>query len=299
MQNNFFDIKLSVVVPYHNNNDGLKRLLESIGSTKNVEIIVVNDHSDKPGCLDDFSEINLQYHELPVGKRWAGASRNLGIELASGEYVTFADCDDYFTKNIDTIINELKGFDVYFYPPTSVVEGTSDLSYRHLRYVEVLDRYKSTKDKEELFRFYVPWSKIYRLAYIKKFKISFDEIIASNDVNFSLKSIFHTNSYKLSDVCFYCVVESGDSLTKQFDEVRLDARFKAHCDFNEFLISNGSSCRSSMLLHLLGARRFSFFKSMYMFFFCLYRKYPVFYSAKDTYCFFIRKIKVLNVKANF
>ena len=68
-------MKFSLIIPHHGDDRLLDRLLKSIPDRDDLETIVIRDDKAK-------------------GAGWA---RNKGLEHAVGEYVLFADSDDYFT----------------------------------------------------------------------------------------------------------------------------------------------------------------------------------------------------------
>ena len=87
--------KFSVIVPAHNSAKYIRKLLESIRqqSFTDYELIVVCD-----SCDDDTAEIAQCYadkvYEVNYGQD--GQTRNFGIEHATGEWILFADDDDWF-----------------------------------------------------------------------------------------------------------------------------------------------------------------------------------------------------------
>ena len=88
--------KVSVVVPTFNTGDFLVETFESfmcqtIGF-ENIEVIFVDDASD------DKYTINL-LNFLDVNSGFPGTGRNVGLDLAQGECVIFADHDDTYEEN--------------------------------------------------------------------------------------------------------------------------------------------------------------------------------------------------------
>ena len=94
---------ISVYIPTHNRSEMLKRAVSSVleQTYKNIEIIICDD-----GSSDNTAKVvaslqeknpNIKYlkNEVPKG---ACAARNLGIFAAQGEFITWLDDDDEFTK---------------------------------------------------------------------------------------------------------------------------------------------------------------------------------------------------------
>ena len=101
---------ISVIIPVYNVEQYLEKCLDSIlnQTYKNIEIILVNDGSiDKSGVICD--EYSRKYNNIKVFHKENGgvsSARNLGITVAKGEYITFADPDDFLNKDMYKILYE-------------------------------------------------------------------------------------------------------------------------------------------------------------------------------------------------
>ncbi len=93
--------QISVVIPCYNRSTYLEEAVQSVldqeGQFELREILVVDDHSDDPACLNTLS--GLAEHDLVhvirnAGRRGPSAARNVGIRAASGDWVAFLDSDD-------------------------------------------------------------------------------------------------------------------------------------------------------------------------------------------------------------
>lgn len=104
--------RVSIIVPIYNTKKYLDRCVESLTNQtyNNIEIILIDD-----GSTDGSSEICEKYKNVDnriqvVHQKNAGvsAARNQGIEIASGDYITFCDSDDYYEKDkIEIQLNDL------------------------------------------------------------------------------------------------------------------------------------------------------------------------------------------------
>ncbi len=92
-------IKISIIMPIYNAEKYLERSIESIQkqTLQNIEIILVND-----GSTDNSLSICRKYAKEDkrikiVDKPNGGVSsaRNVGMEIATGEYIGFVDADDW------------------------------------------------------------------------------------------------------------------------------------------------------------------------------------------------------------
>jgi len=98
-------MKISVVIPVYNAEKYIRAAVHSALQFEEVnEVILVEDHSPDNAlaiCRELEAEnerVKLFQHEGGINKG-AGASRNLGIQKATGPYVAFLDADDYFLPN--------------------------------------------------------------------------------------------------------------------------------------------------------------------------------------------------------
>ena len=148
-------VKISVIIPVYNVEKYLRQCLDSICSQtfKDIEIICVNDGS-ADGSLDILKEYRENDERISIytqENRGAGASRNLGIDHATGEYVYFMDSDDYinqdaleilssyFDKNPDFVMLKVSNFyqetneriddDYYSMPYLKERVGSNPFSY--------------------------------------------------------------------------------------------------------------------------------------------------------------------------
>lgn len=97
-------VLISIVVAVYNQEKLLARCLDSLvyQSLQNLEIIVVNDHSE-----DRSLEVALQYEKWYPGKikvftnpgKGVSRAKNYGLSKCSGKYVTIVDSDDYVHLN--------------------------------------------------------------------------------------------------------------------------------------------------------------------------------------------------------
>jgi teichuronic acid biosynthesis glycosyltransferase TuaG len=90
---------VSVIIPYYNNLEYIKKTLQSVYSQsyRQIEVIIIYDGPDKKNLaylskiLQNFKNIKLLVNNKNIG---AGLSRNKGIRIANGKYIAFIDSDD-------------------------------------------------------------------------------------------------------------------------------------------------------------------------------------------------------------
>lgn len=95
--------KVSIIVPVYNTKMQLNRCIESLiqQTYENIEIILIDDCSSDGSreIIEKFSaisKIKAIYNQQNLG---VVETRAKGIEIATGEWISFVDSDDYVDKN--------------------------------------------------------------------------------------------------------------------------------------------------------------------------------------------------------
>lgn len=95
---------LSVIVPVYNVEEYLKRCVESIleQTYPNLEVILVDDGSpDGSGALcDEIAASDDRVRVIHKKNGGLSSARNAGIDIATGDYITFVDSDDWIDRTI-------------------------------------------------------------------------------------------------------------------------------------------------------------------------------------------------------
>ena len=118
-------MKISVIIPNYNNENTIKKCIESIYfQKKNVEIIVIDDCSDDKSIdaiRKNFPAVKVIYNKKNKGATYC---RNLGVLKSSGDYIAFVDSDVYLKKNcLNKMFSSIENMDISF--PTIVYENKS------------------------------------------------------------------------------------------------------------------------------------------------------------------------------
>jgi glycosyltransferase involved in cell wall biosynthesis len=95
-------LRVSVIIPVYNAEKFLPSTIESVLIQKEVgEVLLINDASTDRSkeIILDFAQrdARIRYFENDTNK-WAGYTRNVGIENATCEYISFLDADDLFLE---------------------------------------------------------------------------------------------------------------------------------------------------------------------------------------------------------
>lgn len=103
--------KISIIVPVYNAELYLNKCLDSIKNQKysNLEIILINDGStDDSGLICDlYAASDSRFVVIHKKNAGVSAARNDGLLLATGDYITFVDSDDYVDDDMYSSMVEI------------------------------------------------------------------------------------------------------------------------------------------------------------------------------------------------
>lgn len=185
-------INYSFIIPHHNCPKQLNRLLDSIPQREDIEIIVVDDNSDedkKPKVArSDVSVVLIPKEE----SKGAGHARNIGLDMAKGKWLLFADSDDYYEKdfisNLDEHINsdaDIVFFSAYVNYDIEHPQENQEQNYIELIFQNYLESSKTELDiRRAAMAANVPWNKMFKKQFIIDIGAWFEEIPISNDAWF-------------------------------------------------------------------------------------------------------------------
>lgn len=91
--------KISIIVPVYNAEKYLKQCVESLmdQTYKNLEILLINDGSkdNSLAICKKYAEVDSRIKVFDKQNSGVSATRNFGLDNATGDYVMFVDSDDY------------------------------------------------------------------------------------------------------------------------------------------------------------------------------------------------------------
>lgn len=195
-------MKLSVIIPVYNVELYLDRCIESVLSQNidDFEVILVDDSStDSSGKLcDNWANSNSKIKVFHCEKNGGlSATRNIGLKIANGDYVTFVDSDDYISPNTYSgnlkLLEQNKDADSLIFP-VFVYYG----SLRAFKYFPGNNKinYSDWVNNGGCFYCYA-WNKIYKRKLWQQINFPegslFEDIIAVPKVMESSKSIINSS----------------------------------------------------------------------------------------------------------
>lgn len=243
-------IKLSIIIPHFNIPHLLMRCLQSIPEKDDIQVIVVDDNS--PNCENYIKEYpllsrtNTEFHIL-ANNGGGGKARNEGLKYAKGEWVLFADADDFFNYNfieaISQYIHTENQYDIVFFNANSLDCYTFENSTRASNVNKYINDYLNSNDEFDLrYTFGEPWCKLIRFELISKNRITFDETPINNDATFSYLIGYYANKITADKRAIYCITNRNNSvskvLTDELNMIRISVFFQKYMFLTNHKIKN-------------------------------------------------------------
>ena len=217
--------KVSVIIPAYNAEKTLRRCVESIlqQSFRDLEVILVDDGSrdGTPALCDALAAEDSRVRVIHKPNGGVSAARNTALDAATGEYVLFADSDDWLAEeSIAAMVGvaQTHGVDLVIADYYRVFEGAVQAKSR-IRSAGPMGRpafLHAFTDAPSAFYFGVLWNKLYRREIIEAHRLRLDTHFSwCEDLLFNMDYYRHvTCAYALRQPVYY-YVRSLDSLSMQ------------------------------------------------------------------------------------
>lgn len=211
-----YEKRISVIVPVYNMELYLTRCLKSIinNSYKNMEIICVNDGSTDASLeiLEKYKKEDSRIIIINQKNRGVSAARNAGLDIATGEYISFVDADDMIHSNFFTcLMSIMVKFDADItiggYSRTLENEIEQGIAFESLSRAQFMQK----RDCKTLI-----WGRIYRKNIITN-RFDIDSKIEDADFNAALISKNKNLKIMYTNVPLYFYFFRTGSLVSQMD----------------------------------------------------------------------------------
>ncbi len=208
---------ISVIVPVYNAESFLHICVDSVlkQTFHDFELILIDDGSKDKSfqVMQNLSEIDYRIQVYHHENHGAGYTRNRGIQLASGKYITFIDSDDYVNEDyLDTFIKSIEDNDV-------LISGYNKVS---------MDEHKllfTSIPKDCIwteFKYVSTCAKMYSLDFLKANNIKYAPLKIGEDVYFNLSMNSITNKIKIIPYAGYNYCLNQNSVTQNHNTLNKD-----------------------------------------------------------------------------
>lgn len=241
--------KVSVIMPVYNTEKYLHQCLDSVinQTLKDIEIICVDDGSTDNSLiiLQEYAKKDNRIKILTQQNEYAGVARNNGLKIATGEYLSFLDSDDFFELDmLESMYNKAKkdNSDIVICSWKSY----SDILKEVIRYFRIdkkyirLSPFKPINIASELYSICKPnpWTKLINHQFFTDNNLKFENCICCNDLTCICLAMVLAKKISVMQNCYvnYRILQK-DNLTanrnKNFSAVlyalnRLEEELKKH-----------------------------------------------------------------------
>lgn len=229
-------MKFSIVIPYHNTkaNDRtplMDELFKSIPDRNDTEIVLVNDRSEIPySPKKHFQKTRFVHTPTDPGKKYAGQARNKGIKESTGKWIIFADSDDYFTNEIDSILDNIeKNHDqsdqVLFGMSSVTPEG--EVGTRHNFVMTIVNKFQKNQDPQTLVQHFCSPGRAITKEHIEKNNLHYDDKRYAEDNHFTVSLAISKPKTTCISQTGYVIREDDASMSATLNETAIRDRLEA------------------------------------------------------------------------
>lgn len=237
---------ISVIVPVYNTEKYLRRCIDSVLSQtyKDFELLLIDDGStDSSGAIcDEYAAKDARVRVFHKENGGVSSARNLGLDNAKGEWVTFVDSDDWISNDAFFCAVEYLDCDV-------ILGSFTNYQYLNSDSCNICgSRFIDKHELAELFHKYgyscyfsTPWSKLYRFEIIKKYKLRFDEkLVLGEDTIFVLNFMKYVEKARFCPRFCYFYYYIEDEFNQKYKKKFRDNIEPIFCLYQEALLSYGN-----------------------------------------------------------
>ena len=221
--------KISVIVPIYKVEQYLNKCLDNIiyQTYQNLEIILVDDGSpDNCGKIcDEYAKKDNRIIVIHKANGGLSDARNAGLKIATGDFISFIDSDDYLELNAyEIMLNAIIKNNIDLVACNYYLDNGNNLKTTAYNYNEnrIFDRKEAYYNhlKNSYFSAHV-WNKLVKREVIGE--LEFEKGKISEDEFYTYQLIDRTKKCMYIEDVLYNYLQRDDSIIKEFNIKRLDA----------------------------------------------------------------------------
>lgn len=245
-------IKISIIMPIYNVEKYLERGISSIlnQTFKEFELILINDGSTDDSLIicNNFKSLDSRIKVINKKNEGVSSSRNLGINIAKGEFIMFVDPDDTLEEDaLEYLYNLTNTYNsgVSCYKMNTYINGISKTN------ININEEIKIYKDNEIVESFscngvflYSVCNKLYRKNLLRDIRFN-EDIRYAEDALFNFYVLSESKLVVMSNQVKYNYYINESSTVNKFNEKRVDI-LKAQCEIYNLLKSKYNNYTESI-----------------------------------------------------
>lgn len=222
--------KVSVIVPIYKVEKYLNRCVESIVNQTytNLEIILVNDGSPdaSPALCEEWASKDARIIVIHKENGGVSSARNAGLDRCSGEYITFADPDDYLhLEMIETLVRKKQPeADIVICNMYKVTNGIEEIfSEVNNETLSIHTFFANYWAYNKLLHISSPWNSLYSMKIIMAHNLCYEsKYTIGEDTVFNLSYFMHCESIQFISETLYYYDFNTSSATNTFNVSRFE-----------------------------------------------------------------------------
>ena len=226
------EVKVSIIVPVYNIPENvLRHCIEStINQTlKEIEIILVDDGStNNSGMIcDEYKDLDMRIKVVHKRNEGLSAARNTGYKMASGEWVTFLDSDDWIDPHTceDTYKMGMSNkCDVVIFGTVQEFEKYKNPFKYHYNDGTVFEGEKCKELQCEILNFAgniaTAWAKLFNKKFLDENKLQHNAELrqGSEGIEFNIRVFEKVRKVYFSNHVYYHYIFNPNSISAKHDE---------------------------------------------------------------------------------
>ena len=242
--------EISIILPVYNKENYINNILRDIMQQefKDFECIIIDDgSSDESGEICDRVAVeDNRFKVVHIQNGGVSHARNMGMDLATGKYITFMDADDEVLRNYLSELYEcieknktdmvISGIEKYW--PDTGKSKKIKLPIGKKSILEIMDNFSIIQKQTGVFGFC--WGKLISRKIIEG--IYFDEDLKlAEDFEFYLKVYPQVDTIYFDNKCKYIYTQEADNSWSKLsdDEIDYYSQLKINLRYKNFLKGMG------------------------------------------------------------
>lgn len=217
----------TIIIPIYNAEKSIQQCIDSIlvQNNRDFELILINDGStDNSGIIcENYAKIDSRIKVFHKSNGGVSSARNIGLDNAKGEWITFIDADDYIEQNYLPSNLENSDLIIYNWTATNKMDNKETIPPQYIN----ISNTKSFLE-EHLWKtvFRSPWGKIYKNDIIKENKIRFNpKYKIGEDTLFVLQYLFFCQNMRVLSTSTYKYTINENNKYKYKQDVNISLSY--------------------------------------------------------------------------
>ncbi|MCQ2514340.1 MAG: glycosyltransferase [Ruminococcus sp.] len=226
-------MKISVIIPVYNKERYLKIILNQIvnQSFSDFECLLIDDGSVdlSSSICDEYCLLDSRFKAVHIENQGVSHARNVGIDMAQGEYLTFIDCDDEihkdFLKNLYECIENNRvdlvvgGYQKFWDNSDKRIDVNTPFTKQIVNLEDIVPDFAEVQKKCGLYGCCV--AKIFKRDFLGD--IRFDEgLKLAEDLDFYLRVIAKAKTLYFDDKNYYFYRQEAENSTVLVNDEDID-----------------------------------------------------------------------------